>query len=614
MLKDYGFFHDYPYTNFHEMNLDWLLSQMLELRSDMKNFVNQNTIKYADPIRWNITSQYEGNTVVCDSSGNAYLSVQPVPAGVNINNMDYWTQIGNFSELFSSVKESIAAADEGTSSYASANRTVNELVWLSDILYIITADMVTGESYIEGTNCEKVTIENLLKNQKSDYTNNINELRLITDNFVTPEEYGAVGDGVTDDSESIAEASTHGTLYGNSEKHYRIKKEITITGNTVGMNFVFDDTKAVRYNSNTYHINDTYETPLSEVQAHSGRGDAVVLIIQKENINMINCRFTRGTNFVAVHNSNNIIFDDCLFWRAYQTGFDAGGNGYALLIDNENKNIKITNCTFKSIGRHAIYLSQDGGDDNYLVNRHILIDNNIFDWTNVNNEELPVQGENTDVMINIRYSCDVTISNNKFIGVIGAVTLIENINDVLDDIQILDNYIELKSGSTVHAVRISSELNHTSHNILIDGNIIKARICMLTVNGKISNNTLISSYEAINIGSGYTDQECIIENNYISAPRAAIGSTSSNNHIKGLYVKNNHIKCNNTGGVLSSGAVVTNVLFDGNTFEVATGITNSPLTCTKATYIGNYSPTQSSLTRLTTATTTDHTLDKLFTF
>lgn len=161
-MNDYGFIHRYPSTNFHELNLDWILAQMIELRSNMRNFVSQNTIKYADPILWNITTQYESNTVVVDAGGNAYLSTQPVPAGINITNEDYWTTIGNFSLLFASVKESIAAADEGTSTYASKNRAVGDLVWLNNILYEVTKPITTGQSYVIGTNVTEVTIEEKL--------------------------------------------------------------------------------------------------------------------------------------------------------------------------------------------------------------------------------------------------------------------------------------------------------------------------------------------------------------------------------------------------------------------------------------------------------------------
>ena len=164
-MIDYGFIHRYPATNFHELNLDWILAQMVELRSDMKNFVNQNTIKYADPIQWNITTQYEGNTVVIEpNSGNAYISSQPVPVGVSISNTDYWSAIGNFAEIYDSIKNAITTADEGSGTTATASRDLGDLVWLNNILYIITGVMSPGDAYVEGTNCKQITVAEITKN------------------------------------------------------------------------------------------------------------------------------------------------------------------------------------------------------------------------------------------------------------------------------------------------------------------------------------------------------------------------------------------------------------------------------------------------------------------
>lgn len=102
----------FPYSNIHELNLDWLLQQMIELKKQTADFININSIKYADPLQWRITTQYEANTVVINpEDSTAYLSVQPVPAGVNITNTEYWTPIGNFAELYSDIKKSIAAPD-----------------------------------------------------------------------------------------------------------------------------------------------------------------------------------------------------------------------------------------------------------------------------------------------------------------------------------------------------------------------------------------------------------------------------------------------------------------------------------------------------------------------
>ena len=89
-----GLFDQFPYTNFHELNLDWLIKLIKELENTVNNFVALNTIKYADPIQWNITTQYEANTVVVDpQTGTAYISSKAVPSGVALTNTDYWSVI-----------------------------------------------------------------------------------------------------------------------------------------------------------------------------------------------------------------------------------------------------------------------------------------------------------------------------------------------------------------------------------------------------------------------------------------------------------------------------------------------------------------------------------------
>ena len=89
-------FEEFPYTNFHELNLDWLIKQMVKLKSDMADFVGGHTITYADPILWSILTYYPAYTIVLDSYGNAYMAVQDTPAGTPLTDTEHWMQIGNF--------------------------------------------------------------------------------------------------------------------------------------------------------------------------------------------------------------------------------------------------------------------------------------------------------------------------------------------------------------------------------------------------------------------------------------------------------------------------------------------------------------------------------------
>ena len=145
--------HKAPYTNFHDLNLDWIIDTLNDFNDRLTNFVSLATIKYANPIQWDITSQYEANTVVVDSQGNAYLSVQPVPSGVSLDRTEYWTKIGNFYELFANVKKAITPNDEGHSTTATAARAIDDLVWVNGALVRITRAMSAGDAYVQGSNC-----------------------------------------------------------------------------------------------------------------------------------------------------------------------------------------------------------------------------------------------------------------------------------------------------------------------------------------------------------------------------------------------------------------------------------------------------------------------------
>ena len=145
--------HKAPYTNFHDLNLDWVIEALNDFNTRLTNFVSLATIKYADPIQWDITSQYEANTVVVDSNGNAYLSVRPVPSGVSLDRPEFWTKIGNFDELWADVKKAITPIDEGHSTTATAARAVDDLVWVDGSLVRVTKAMDAGVAYVAGSNC-----------------------------------------------------------------------------------------------------------------------------------------------------------------------------------------------------------------------------------------------------------------------------------------------------------------------------------------------------------------------------------------------------------------------------------------------------------------------------
>ena len=92
MLND--FIHQFPYSDFHEMNLDWILKKMKELALEMQNYEAAHQMSYEDI--WEVTRQYTAWSIVY-ADGHLYLSTKPVPAGVDISNTDYWMNVLPFS-------------------------------------------------------------------------------------------------------------------------------------------------------------------------------------------------------------------------------------------------------------------------------------------------------------------------------------------------------------------------------------------------------------------------------------------------------------------------------------------------------------------------------------
>ncbi len=91
-----GLFDHFPYTNFHELNLDWIIKKVREMDSKLDAYLDRITIHYSDPIDWDITKQYAQNTVVKDpDTAQLYLSKQPVPVGIPLTNEDYWLKVGD---------------------------------------------------------------------------------------------------------------------------------------------------------------------------------------------------------------------------------------------------------------------------------------------------------------------------------------------------------------------------------------------------------------------------------------------------------------------------------------------------------------------------------------
>lgn len=130
-------FHKYPYTNFHDMNQDWLLNAVKEVQTEVENFVAFNKVTFRGV--WD-GSPYPAWTVIDDGLGNGYLSLQAVPANVPLTDTDYWTPVASYSTIYSAFNSRITALETGT---------INGMA-LSSMPFAIAANAVPYDGTLSG--------------------------------------------------------------------------------------------------------------------------------------------------------------------------------------------------------------------------------------------------------------------------------------------------------------------------------------------------------------------------------------------------------------------------------------------------------------------------------
>ena len=168
---------DFPHTHMYESDLREVLARIKKLEEVVKNFVNTEIIVFAEPITWDISRQYTKGTIVVDSEGDAFLSKKPVPAGIELNNDEYWLEIFNYIDYVKSFNSNLTINIESNTDRATNNYTIDDwLVW-NNILYKVIAPINYDDLLRIDVNIERFTVEEFCRTWATYMVNTIQQYK-----------------------------------------------------------------------------------------------------------------------------------------------------------------------------------------------------------------------------------------------------------------------------------------------------------------------------------------------------------------------------------------------------------------------------------------------------
>lgn len=299
----FDFWNKYPYTDVHELNLDWILKVIKDMKITIDEFVKN----YQNPVVVERYQDIENHNYIYLYTGEDYLTWQN-------KHWYYWSESDN-EWKDGGLYGSIALDDkfDADSDKALKNSVITNFLHPSDastnkILYTKDDSIVYGEPY------------------------------------VTPEMFGAVGDGLTDDSTAIQQAiDTNKPILFEHEKYSLGNNEINFNDKSY---YEFDASNIEFIYSGTDHafkfLHDTYSNfKFGRIYSPSG-----------------GCILFYGTDS-HMTSDGQTVRDWSMYCNLYIGGLYAGDTKNCITVDSQGTNwineIRVHDVRFEH-GENGYYL------------------------------------------------------------------------------------------------------------------------------------------------------------------------------------------------------------------------------------------------------------------
>lgn len=395
------FEHDYPYSNLHEINLDWVIKTILNLRREMQYFVHKQTIKIANPITWDIETQYEDNTIVY-YEGKAYLSLKPVN-GEALTDSEYWQLVYDFTffgDNLINVKNCGAIGDGVHDDTDAINQALiigeGHTIYFPEGTYLTDGIVLPSNTSLVGFNMQKTIIK--LKDGSTHHVISGGDFDINADGVLKSEPLGCRSSAIQSltidgNRENCPEAGGGIMIYGFNLQLSQITVHDCHTygvylespgrlySSTTGINLQNDLTNLTLYDCNKGELvyNGQSDSNIFNVLCYgAGESDDYIhaRFLNKSNGSRIFGLHVWGDAYIGCLNEGNkTYFYNCHFETArlaqFKTSFPTTFHGHVylnnvindasgVLIDGANANTCVMD--FKSSGiRYPLTLGTNGG-------------------------------------------------------------------------------------------------------------------------------------------------------------------------------------------------------------------------------------------------------------
>lgn len=306
---------------------------------------------------WNKALQYEALSVVT-YNGNSFTSKVPVPANTEITDVNYWVNTGNYNAQIENYRD------------------------------------ITEKLY-------------------NKYNNSIN--------YVTPEQFGAIGDGVHDDTSAIQTAINSGkTIVGRN--NYLISRPLLLDNN-IKRNYIFDFSGAKIISTDNIECNLKISgLSYSTIMVGSILSKNIGIKIYNNSTFESWCQYIdfyvdsiNSAIDIEIETSNNMWINQLNFYNTH-----LAGNGIGVNIKN-NGHEPLNNYTFNSVGFEqlttGLTINSENSKTSDIVFNSCRVQENITTFINAVGKVTNVLWNGTSSllttnMLNINESCDNWIFNN----------------------------------------------------------------------------------------------------------------------------------------------------------------------------------------------------------